>query len=52
METEMYVESEEIIDENTAVIVIVDENNGYDAVTEYILKKYQNVNGKLILCEK
>ena len=52
METEMYVESEEMIDENTAVIVIVDENNGYDAVTEYILKKYQNVNGKLILCEK
>ena len=56
METEMYVESEEIIDENTAVITIVQEDNrednGYDAVTEYILKKYQNVNGKLILCEK
>lgn len=54
METEMYVESEEMIDENTALITIVqeDKNYGYDAVTEYVLKKYQNVNGKIIPYEK
>lgn len=53
METEMYVESEEMIDENTAVITIVqeDKNYGYDAVTEYVLKKYININGKIILYE-
>ena len=56
METEMYVESEEMIDDNTALITIVQEDdreyNGYDAVTEYVLKKYQNVNGKIIPYEK
>lgn len=54
METEMYVESEEMIDENTAVITIVqeDKNYGYDAVTEYVLKKYININGKIIPYEK
>lgn len=42
METEMYVESEEMLDENTAIITIVQENKDYgdEAVTEYILKKY------------
>lgn len=54
METEMYVESEEMIDENTAVITIVqeDKNYGYNAVTEYVLKKYININGKIIPYEK
>ena len=50
----MYVESEEMIDENTAVITIVqeDKNYGYNAVTEYVLKKYININGKIIPYEK
>lgn len=42
METEMYVESEEMIDENTAFITIVQENKEYgdETVTEYIMKKH------------
>lgn len=54
METEMYVESEEMIDENTAVITIVQEDKTYgnDAVTEYILKKYIKENGKIIPYEQ
>ena len=38
MATEMYVESEEMIDENTVLITIVQEDKSYgnDAVTEYI----------------
>lgn len=50
METEMYVESEEMIDKNTAVITIVQEDKSYgnDAVTEYILKKYKNIDGSII----
>ena len=52
METEMYVESEEMIDENTALITIVQEDNGDNTVTEYVLKKYQYVNGKIIPYEK
>lgn len=54
METEMYVESEEMIDENTAVITIVQEDKTYgnDAVTEYILKKYIKENGEIIPYEQ
>ena len=50
MATEMYVESEEIIDENTVLITIVQEDKSYgnDAVTEYILKKYKNIDGSII----
>lgn len=50
METEMKVESEEMIDKNTAVITIVQEDKSYgnDAVTEYILKKYKNIDGSII----
>lgn len=50
METEMKVEREEIIDENTAVITIVQESKdyNYDNITEYILKKYINVDGNII----
>lgn len=50
METEMKVEREEIIDENTAVITIVQESKdyNYDNITEYILKKYINVDGSII----
>jgi len=46
----MYVESEEMIDKNTAVITIVQEDKSYgnDAVTEYILKKYKNIDGSII----
>ena len=42
METEMYVESEDMIDENTALVTIVQEEKTYgdETVTEYILKKY------------
>lgn len=54
METEMYVESEEMIDENTVLITIVQEEktSGSETVTEYILKKHINVNGKIIPCEE
>ena len=42
METEMYVESKALIDENTAFITIVQENKEYgdETVTEYIMKKH------------
>ena len=38
----MYVESEDMIDENTALVTIVQEEKTYgdETVTEYILKKY------------
>lgn len=54
METEMYVESEEMTDENTAVITIVQEDKTYgnETVTEYILKKYIRIDGKIIPYEK
>lgn len=54
METEMKVEREEMIDENTAVITIVQESKdyNYDNITEYILKKYINVDGNIIPYEK
>lgn len=54
MATEMYVESEEMIDENTVLITIVQEEktSGSETVTEYILKKHINVNGKIIPCEE
>ncbi len=50
METEMKVESEEMIDKNTAVITIVQESKdyNYDNITEYILKKYKNIDGSII----
>ena len=50
MATEMKVESEEMIDKNTAVITIVQESKdyNYDNITEYILKKYINVDGNII----
>lgn len=50
METEMKVEREEMIDENTAVITIVQESKdyNYDNITEYILKKYKNIDGSII----
>lgn len=54
MEMEIKVGKEEMIDENTALITIVQGNkdNGYNTVIEYILKKYINLNGKIIQCEK
>ena len=54
METEMYVESEEMIDENTAFITIVQENKEYgdETVTEYIMKKHiREKDGKVTLIE-
>lgn len=54
MEVEIKVGKEDVVDENTAVITIVQGNkdSGYNTVIEYLLKKYKKVNGQLILCEK
>lgn len=54
METEMYVESKALIDENTAFITIVQENKEYgdETVTEYIMKKHiREKDGKVTLIE-
>lgn len=54
MEVEIKVGKEDTVDENTAVITIVQGNkdSGYNTVIEYLLKRYKNVNGQIILCEK
>ncbi len=54
MEVEIKVGKEDTVDENTAVITIVHGNkdSGYNTVIEYLLKRYKNVNGQIILCEK
>ena len=54
MEVEIKVGKEDTVDGNTAVITIVQGNkdSGYNTVIEYLLKRYKNVNGQIILCEK
>lgn len=51
---EIKVGREEMIDENTALITMVygNKDNGYNTIIEYVLKKYINLNGKIISYNK